>query len=400
MSDELQLFRINPENRQSDRIEEVDFARLGFQERRDIQEWVASNPGILGDDLLIIGKEFSDFDRTNERLDLLAVDLTGRLVVIELKRDDSGADAHWQAIKYASYLQQATADKIIRVAAEYWDESEDDAASRLLQYLGADDLSALNNSQRIILASHRFAPEVTSAALWLNKNAPNAPDLVTCIRLTPYQDTQAGSLYLQATTIIPVPGVEGYLVDVGPRAGPERGRGSGSFGAKLSATFARNRNDEVSQFLQKVGRLATDGLPDGIKPDRVSRWAGIYHGLDWEGVSGRFRYYHLWYSHRPWSNHKLSYRVHLSEEAAEAGQWSAYVRFVNDSEIEIDLGEMEIQSGQFFEWESKVLTVPMGTDTLNDEYAARIADTLRVFIEQITPIVTNLGNETGEVAEL
>ena len=30
----------------------------------------------------------------------------------------------------------------------------------------------LNNDQRIILASHRFAPEVTSAALWLNEKAP------------------------------------------------------------------------------------------------------------------------------------------------------------------------------------------------------------------------------------
>ena len=104
MSSEPQLFRINPENRQSDRIQEVDFARLGLRERQDIQEWVAANPGILGDDLLIIGKEFSGFDRTNERLDLLAVDSNGRLVIVELKRDDTGADAHWQAIKYASYL--------------------------------------------------------------------------------------------------------------------------------------------------------------------------------------------------------------------------------------------------------------------------------------------------------
>ena len=396
MSGEPQLFRINPENRQSDRIDEVDFGRLGFEERRDIQEWVAANPSILGDDLLIIGKEFSGFDRTNERLDLLAVDFTGRLVVIELKRDDSGVDAHWQAVKYASYLQRATTDKTIKMAAEYRGESEDEAETRLLQHLGADDLNALNNDQRIILASHRFAPEVTSAALWLNKKTP---DLITCIRLTPYQDTQAGSLYVQATTVIPVPGVEGYLVDVGPNAGMEGGRGSSSrLGDKLAATFARNRNDEVSQFVKKVSRLAIDGLPDEIRPDRASRWAGTHPGLDWAGVSGPFRYYHFWYSYRPWSNHNLSYRVHLSEEGAEAGQRSAYVRFVN-LEIEKDLGEMEIHPDQFFEWEGKVLTVPMGTDTLNDEYAGRIAATLRVFIEQITPIVADLDNETSEFDE-
>ncbi len=396
MSGEPQLFRINPENRQSDRIKEVEFAQLGLRERQDIQEWVAANPSILGDDLLIIGKEFSGFDRTSERLDLLAVDLTGRLVVIELKRDDSGTDAHWQAVKYASYFQQASTNKIIGMAAEYGGESEEDAANRLLQHLGADDLNALNNDQRIILASHRFAPEVTSAALWLNKKAA---DLITCIRLTPYQDTQAGSLYVQATTIIPVPGVEGYLVDVGPSAGAERGRGSsGTFGARLAATFTRNRNDEVSEFVKKVGRLAIDVLPDETRPDRTSRWAGSSQGFDWVGLSGRFRYYHCWYSHRPWSNHNLSYRVHLSEEGAEAGQWTAYVRFVN-SEIEMDLGGMEIHPDQFLEWEGKVLTVPMGTDTLNDEYAGRIADTLRVFIEKITPVVADMDNETGELDE-
>ena len=387
MSGEPQLFRINPENRQSDRIKEVEFAQLGLRERQDIQEWVAANPGILGDDLLIISKEFSGFDRTSERLDLLAVDLDGRLVIIELKRDDTGADAHWQAIKYASYFQRATAESIIKMAAEYRSESEDDAASRLLQHLGADDLNALNRGQRIILASHRFAPEVTSAALWLNQRVPG-DDLITCIRLTPYQDTQGGSLYVQATTIIPVPGVESYLVGVGPSAGPERGISPDN----------PNQNDEVTHFLRKVRQLTLDGLPDEIKPNRVSRWGGAHPGLDWAGVSGRFRYYHFWYSYRPWSNHNLSYRVHLSEEGAEAGQWSAYVRFVN-LEIEKDLGGMEIHPDQFCEWEGKVLTVPIGTDTLNDEYAGRIADTLRVFIEQITPVVTDLDNETGEIDE-
>ena len=101
MSSEPQLFKINPGTKDSKSMREIEFADLGFQERRDIQEWIAKNPGILGDELLIIGKEFSGFDRTNERLDLLAVDADGKLVVIELKRDDSGSDVHWQAIKYA-----------------------------------------------------------------------------------------------------------------------------------------------------------------------------------------------------------------------------------------------------------------------------------------------------------
>ena len=83
VSAEPQLFRINPQNRESEKVAEVEFSQLGFQERRDIQEWIAFNPGILGEDLLIIGKEFSGFDRTNERLDLLAVDEVGKLVIVK-----------------------------------------------------------------------------------------------------------------------------------------------------------------------------------------------------------------------------------------------------------------------------------------------------------------------------
>jgi RecB family endonuclease NucS len=42
---------------------------------------------------LIIQKEFAGFGDTKERLDLLALDKKGKLVVIENKLDDSGRDA-------------------------------------------------------------------------------------------------------------------------------------------------------------------------------------------------------------------------------------------------------------------------------------------------------------------
>ena len=43
MSSGPQLFRVNPESRESDRVEEVDFSRMGLRERKDIQEWVAAD---------------------------------------------------------------------------------------------------------------------------------------------------------------------------------------------------------------------------------------------------------------------------------------------------------------------------------------------------------------------
>ena len=276
MSTEPQLFRINPDSHESESMEEVDFARLGFQERRDLQEWIAANPNILGEQLLIIGKEFSGFDRTNERLDLLAVDADGRLVVIELKRDDTGADAHWQAIKYASYLRRASVENIVAMLAAHQDVSEADARSRLLQHLDVDDLIALNNDQRIILASHKFAPEVTSAALWLNEKSPGE-DLMTCIQLTPYYDTKNQSLYVQANRIIPVPGAEEYMVGVGETLPEEGGRRQSNFAANLRKAYDKNRDDEVTRFPKecwRTGDIRTTAPSQARQDESVGRGVG------------------------------------------------------------------------------------------------------------------------------
>ena len=375
MSHEPQLFRVDPENRDSERIEEVDFSQLGFRERRDIQEWVAANPDILGEDLLIIGKEFSGFDRTDERLDLLAVDPNGKLVVIEMKRDDTGANAHWQAIKYASYLRRVTAEQIVDMLADYKKISQEDAFEELVQKLGDDDLNALNNDQRIILVSHRFAPEVTSAALWLNSKTPGE-DLVTCVTLIPYQDASTDSLYIQSTTIIPVPGEEGYAIGIGGKAQPT---------AKLRRSFP-NRRDEITAFARKVGELALEGLQDEIRPDKRSRWA--------EG-SPDVRNYRFWYSRAPWAKADLYYAITFRPVEGSPDQRWINVRFRDDRKLtEQALEGIRLHEKQIDDHMG--LYVEMESDTLNDNFASRIADILRYFIEQITPIVDNLEDENNE----
>ena len=387
MSGEPQLFRVDPKTWKSDRIKEVNFAQLGLRERRDIQEWVAANPSILGDELLIINKEFSGFDRTNERLDLLAVGRDGRLVVIELKRDDTGADVHWQAIKYASYFQRATADDIVEMTAAYWKESQDDAVNRLRQHLeAADELDSLNRNQRIILVSHRFAPEVTSAAHWLNQQVPTK-DIMTCVKLTPYQDSEKEALYVQASTILPVPGVDDLLigVDVGIGSGSEVVMGG--FKAKLRATFAKNQNDEVTRFLRGVGQLVKDGLAeDVIRPDITNKWAG-------QGFGGR--YYHLWYKGRqPWKCYECSYRIHLFPTEVD-GIWRAEVIFADYNAIQEALADDIIHPKQSLT--PSRITADVGTDELTEKFAGKIAGVVCQFVEKITPIVDKLANAPDEI---
>lgn len=97
------MYLIDKKNNRLSKIEEKTFSELGFKEREHLQEWLANEPAVFGEDLLIIQKEFDGFADTRERLDLLALDKDGNLVIIENKLDDSGRDVTWQALKYASY---------------------------------------------------------------------------------------------------------------------------------------------------------------------------------------------------------------------------------------------------------------------------------------------------------
>ncbi len=86
------MFEINSDANDISPLEVRSFSELGFTERAHLQEWIAKQPSCLGEELLIIQKEFSGFSDTQERLDLLALDKQGSLVIIENKLDDTGRE--------------------------------------------------------------------------------------------------------------------------------------------------------------------------------------------------------------------------------------------------------------------------------------------------------------------
>ena len=99
--------------------DETDFKSQNILERQDLEKWIESYPDILGEELLILTTEYDKFDKTNERLDLLAIDKNGNLVIVELKRDDSGKYVDLQAIKYAAYCSNLTLDDLCKVHLDY-----------------------------------------------------------------------------------------------------------------------------------------------------------------------------------------------------------------------------------------------------------------------------------------
>ncbi len=200
------MYQIDKANNRIISLEQKTFAELQFKEREHLQEWIANNPSSLGEDLLIIQKEFSGFDDTYERLDLLAIDKDGKLVVIENKLDDSGRDVTWQALKYASYCSTLTQRNIIDIFQKYLG-SQHNAEKILTDFLGGE-LDILNKTAkpRIILVAAKFKKEVTSTVLWLL-----GYDLdIICFKATPFQLDD--KLFINFEQIIPTKDVEEFMI--------------------------------------------------------------------------------------------------------------------------------------------------------------------------------------------
>ena len=67
------MFRVDLSENRLVRLKERRFADLNLRERDHLQEWLVRMPDALGEELLIVQKEFDGFADTRERLDLLAL---------------------------------------------------------------------------------------------------------------------------------------------------------------------------------------------------------------------------------------------------------------------------------------------------------------------------------------
>jgi len=207
------MYMVNRDDKSIVKIDQTTFSEESLQERYDLQEWIDKNPECLGEPLLIIQKEFAGFDKTNERLDLLALDTKGNIVVIEIKRDDSGKDVTWQSIKYAAYCSTLTTDQIVELYQSYLTTSpanETSATDRLESFLGSEyeELLSSNVKPRIIMVAKEYRPEVTASALWLRSCGID----IRCIKTTLYKS--ADNLLFDALQIIPIKEAEDYMVRV------------------------------------------------------------------------------------------------------------------------------------------------------------------------------------------
>ena len=273
------MFTVDHQNNRIAPVKTKTFGELGFTERKHLQEWLAHEPSALGEELLIIQKEFDGFDDTRERLDLLALDKDCNLVIIENKLDDSGRDVVWQSLKYASYCASLTKLQIVEIFQQYINRYEKnannsenapaDASSQICEFLDAPDLDEvklnLGNSQRLMMVAANFRKEVTSTALWLLGQGIN----IQCFKVTPH--SLGEQLFINIDQIIPTPEAKELMIGISAKEAEE----------KTTEVVLKNRHNVRRQYWEQALEVFQNShckLYNNISPSK-DHWLSAGSGL-------------------------------------------------------------------------------------------------------------------------
>lgn len=213
-------------------LPQTSFNTLGIKERGDLQRLLRTQINVLGEDLFVLSEEFSDWEDSKRRIDLLAIDKMANLVVIELKRTADGGHMELQAIRYASMVSTMTFERAEQIHAKFLTEigkSGEHARSGILEFLGWDepDSDSFASDVRIILVSEDFGKELTTAVLWLRDRDID----IRCIRLRPYHKSDMKLIDVQQ--IIPLPEAQEYQIKVREKEQQERKKKAERYSERL-----------------------------------------------------------------------------------------------------------------------------------------------------------------------
>jgi len=114
-----------------------------------LEDFLAKDPTLLGDRLLIVGRQV----RTpyNTFIDLLGIDAEGTLHVLELKRDRTPRDVVAQVLDYGSWVSTLERDDIVEAAEHHLGEPFEPAFERAFNGPVPDEFS--NDIQLTVVAS-------------------------------------------------------------------------------------------------------------------------------------------------------------------------------------------------------------------------------------------------------
>lgn len=255
----MPLYRWNTDNLEP--VPPTTFETEQLREREDLQRLLRAQPDTLEEGLFIVAEEFGDWEESNRRIDLLALDRKNRLVVIELKRSDWDSLMDLQAIRYAAMVSNMTRKQLIAAHQQYINDpgNTDDAEMRINEHLSDNDGDLHTQYPRIILASSEFSKELTTSVLWLNQSGLS----ITCVKLQPYR--MGDALLVEKSQVIPIPEATEYMVRLRDREKEDEHyqvaiSSGGEIFRRSIETAEESQKERLMNLLQLAVSLEAEGL--------------------------------------------------------------------------------------------------------------------------------------------
>jgi hypothetical protein len=167
----------------------------GKKEKDDLEQWIKSNPQILGEDIVIIGEQVQT---SSGPLDFLGIDNNGNTVIVELKRDKLPREALAQAIDYASDVANWDVDRFREICQKYTSQSLEDLLQERFEDMTIEEL-AINQTQRLLLVGTAVEESLGRMIEWLSDSYNIGINAV----VLNYAKTKHGDAILSRMVIIP-----------------------------------------------------------------------------------------------------------------------------------------------------------------------------------------------------
>ena len=143
MSFEMSLWKVA-----GSKLQQVSSSRL--EQEQQLEDWISTDPSILGMDLAIIGRQVhTEF---GGKIDLLAIDRQANCVILELKRGRTPREVVAQLLDYASWVKDLGYNELDQIAQGYQQRS---MAAIFQEVFGDTIPETVNDAHNmIVVASH------------------------------------------------------------------------------------------------------------------------------------------------------------------------------------------------------------------------------------------------------
>lgn len=177
-----------------------------------LEEQIFQDISILNSNWLLIGRQvYTDFGKP---LDLLAIDISGSLIVIELKKHKTPRDVVAQTIDYASWVEGLTTDQVVNIYQQFakkynvTETNFDQVFKSKFGLLPSDE--EVNSSHQMVVVAAELDASTERIITYLNDKAKIA---VNAVFFSVFED--AGNQYLSRAWMIDPGETEEKAINIG-----------------------------------------------------------------------------------------------------------------------------------------------------------------------------------------